>query len=86
MKNIVRFYIIVCNLQEHMEEEISSSNSDEEDNYGVDALELLLQKLKPKTVQDRTPPLPCPDRKWKIELPKLQDEEDTHPLTHEVSI
>lgn len=64
---------------------MSSSNSDEEDNYGVDALEMLLQKLKPKTVQDRTPPLPCPAVKWKIELPKLQDEnEEIHPTTHEV--
>jgi hypothetical protein len=68
------------NLQEHVEEEISPTNSDEEDNYGVDALELLLQKLKPnKTVPVMRPPpprlRPCPPLNWKIELPNLQAEE-----------
>jgi hypothetical protein len=54
------------------EELAATSNSDEEDNYGVDALELLLQKLKPKTthVEEETSCSPAPTLNWKIELPK----------------
>lgn len=61
------------------EEEVAS---EEDDTYGVDALETLLQKLKPKSVPDEEAAVPktSPSVKWKIELPKMQNKtvDDDH--------